>query len=73
MAQGLQDPSKKHIGGKKTKNWDTAERIADLEADGVKQDLPIWQNKVHRKKPLLCEADGHLAEFRKWVKQFYSE
>jgi predicted TIM-barrel fold metal-dependent hydrolase len=29
------NPSKKHIGGKKTKNWDTAERLADLQADGV--------------------------------------
>ncbi len=29
------NPSKKHIGGKKTKNWDSAQRTADLEADGV--------------------------------------
>jgi nitrite reductase/ring-hydroxylating ferredoxin subunit len=39
---------------------------------GVQQDLPIWSNKVHRARPVLCEADGHLAEFRKWARQFYS-
>jgi phenylpropionate dioxygenase-like ring-hydroxylating dioxygenase large terminal subunit len=39
---------------------------------GVMQDLPIWNHKVHRAKPVLCEADKHLAEFRKWARQFYS-
>jgi nitrite reductase/ring-hydroxylating ferredoxin subunit len=39
---------------------------------GVQQDLPIWTNKVHRARPVLCEADGYLAEFRKWSRQFYS-
>jgi hypothetical protein len=28
---------------------------------------------VHRARPVLCEADTYLAEFRQWVKQFYSE
>jgi len=39
---------------------------------GVMQDLRIWSNKVHRARPVLCEADTYLAEFRQWVKQFYS-
>jgi nitrite reductase/ring-hydroxylating ferredoxin subunit len=42
--------------------------------DGVKQDLRIWQNKVHRANPVLCEADGDtLGQFRRWARQFYSE
>jgi phenylpropionate dioxygenase-like ring-hydroxylating dioxygenase large terminal subunit len=40
---------------------------------GVLQDLRIWSNKVHRAQPVLCEADGYLAQFRKWARQFYSE
>ncbi len=32
--------------------------------DGVQQDFPIWKNKVHRARPVLCEADTYLAEFR---------
>jgi phenylpropionate dioxygenase-like ring-hydroxylating dioxygenase large terminal subunit len=39
---------------------------------GVKQDLEIWANKVHRARPVLCEGDSYLAEFRKWARQFYS-
>jgi nitrite reductase/ring-hydroxylating ferredoxin subunit len=46
--------------------------IQELSA-GVKQDLRIWENKVHRARPVLCEADRYLAEFRQWTRQFYSE
>jgi hypothetical protein len=40
---------------------------------GVQQDMRIWSNKIHRAKPLLCEADNYLAEFRRWVRQFYTD
>jgi hypothetical protein len=40
---------------------------------GVMQDMRIWSNKIHRARPLLCEADTYLAEFRKWVRQFYTD
>jgi predicted TIM-barrel fold metal-dependent hydrolase len=40
-----QNPSKKHIGGKKNKNWDSAERTADLERDGVVAEV-IFPNTV---------------------------
>jgi len=46
--------------------------IQELSA-GVRQDLRIWENKVHRARPVLCEADRYLAEFRQWARQFYSE
>jgi len=39
---------------------------------GVEQDRQIWQNKIHRADPVLCEADTYLGEFRRWAKQFYS-
>ncbi|MEM7413422.1 MAG: Rieske 2Fe-2S domain-containing protein [Myxococcota bacterium] len=39
--------------------------------EGVQQDMPIWKNKVHRARPVLCEADTYLGEFRKWARQFY--
>jgi nitrite reductase/ring-hydroxylating ferredoxin subunit len=40
---------------------------------GVVQDMRIWENKIHRARPVLCEADTYLAEFRRWARQFYSE
>ncbi len=42
-------------------------------SSGVLDDMRIWENKVHRAQPVLCEADEHLAEFRRWTKQFYSK
>jgi phenylpropionate dioxygenase-like ring-hydroxylating dioxygenase large terminal subunit len=39
---------------------------------GVTQDLRIWQNKIHRARPVLCDADHSLATFRQWARRFYS-
>jgi len=57
-----------------TKNWvDLAgEEFMRGLTDGVQQDFAIWKNKVHRARPVLCEADVYLAEFRKWARQFYT-
>jgi hypothetical protein len=48
------------------------EWIASLQ-QGVMQDMRIWKNKIYRPHPVLCEADEHLAAFRRWARQFYSE
>jgi len=39
---------------------------------GVNQDMRIWENKIHRLNPVLCEEDKFLGEFRRWTRQFYS-
>jgi predicted TIM-barrel fold metal-dependent hydrolase len=39
------NPARKHVGSKKTKNWDSAERLADLESDGVVGEV-IFPNTV---------------------------
>lgn len=39
------NPSRKHIGGKKTRNWDGAKRRADLLADGVVAEV-VFPNTV---------------------------
>ena len=38
---------------------------------GVVADLPIWQNKIHRSRPILCDGDGPILAYRKWFEQFY--
>lgn len=35
-------------------------------------DVPILESKVHWKQPLLCEADGPIAAWRRWARQFYA-
>ncbi len=39
--------------------------------EGIFDDMPIWQHKIYREKPVFCKADVGLIGFRKWVKQFY--
>ena len=48
---------------------------AAIIADIVKQlneDKPIWENKIFRAQPTLCDGDGPIAKFRKWYAQFYA-
>jgi len=37
----------------------------------LEADIPIWENKVFRDKPLLCDGDNQIMMFRKYVRQFY--
>jgi phenylpropionate dioxygenase-like ring-hydroxylating dioxygenase large terminal subunit len=36
------------------------------------QDIPIWEHKEYLPKPMLCDGDGPIPEYRKWASQFYS-
>ncbi|MFZ1865096.1 MAG: hypothetical protein WAU39_12795 [Polyangiales bacterium] len=37
----------------------------------VEQDIPIWEHKIHLSQPMLCDGDGPIASYRRWVEQFY--
>ncbi|MFO0692501.1 MAG: Rieske 2Fe-2S domain-containing protein [Polyangiales bacterium] len=45
--------------------------MAEVERQ-LEQDIPIWENKVQHERPLLCDGDGPIGVFRRWVQQFYS-
>ena len=38
----------------------------------IEQDIPIWENKRYRERPLLSDADGPIMQFRRWYHQFYA-
>jgi 3-ketosteroid 9alpha-monooxygenase subunit A len=38
---------------------------------GFIQDQKIWENKVYRDPPMLCDGDGPIGKMRNWYKQFY--
>jgi predicted TIM-barrel fold metal-dependent hydrolase len=61
------NPHKKHIGSKKTKNWDSAERLADLSSDGVVGEV-LFPNTV---TPFYAKA-FHIAHNR-WLADFCRE
>jgi 3-ketosteroid 9alpha-monooxygenase subunit A len=37
----------------------------------LEQDIPVWENKVYLDRPVLCDGDGPIGLYRRWVKQFY--
>ena len=45
--------------------------IIDGIANGVLDDMPIWKQELCRQT--ICDGDGPINKFRKWVSQFYSE
>ena len=45
---------------------------ADSFCDGVSQDIPIWENKVYRSRPVLTRSERPIIEHRRWARQFYS-
>ncbi len=43
--------------------------VKDLK-NQFENDRPIWENKAYWTRPALCDGDGPLATYRKWVQQF---
>lgn len=35
------------------------------------QDVEIWQDKIYRSDPILCDGDGPITKLRRWYEQFY--
>lgn len=50
-----------------------AQFYIDEIARGVGEDIPIWENKGFQPKPMLCDVDGPIPQYRRWASQFYSE
>lgn len=36
-----------------------------------RNDIDIWENKIHLRKPLLVQGDGPIHRLRRWFQQFY--
>lgn len=48
-------------------------KMSEGTAKAIEQDIPIWENKVYRRHPLLCDGDGPIRQYRSWTRQFYSD
>ena len=51
---------------------DLLEQIAEQFALGVSQDVPIWENKIYRPRPMLTKGEAGIIAHRNWAEQFYS-
>lgn len=40
---------------------------------GFAEDIRIWENKVWRDRPALCDGDGPIGALRRWYRQFYPD
>lgn len=40
---------------------------------GFAEDIGIWENKLYRNRPALCDGDGPIGQLRRWYRQFYTE
>ncbi|AMO56751.1 Rieske 2Fe-2S domain-containing protein [Endozoicomonas montiporae] len=39
----------------------------------LEQDIPIWVHKKYLDRPILCDGDGPIGQYRRWFQQFYAE
>jgi phenylpropionate dioxygenase-like ring-hydroxylating dioxygenase large terminal subunit len=44
--------------------------VAEIERQYA-QDIPIWENKIHLERPVLCDGDGPIPLLRSFYRQFY--
>ncbi|TXS96158.1 Rieske 2Fe-2S domain-containing protein [Parahaliea maris] len=38
----------------------------------MEEDYVIWEHKIGRENPMLCDGDGPIAQFRRYYSQFYA-
>jgi hypothetical protein len=50
----------------------SVKEAADAFCSGVSQDIPIWENKIYRPRPVLTKSEKYILEHRRWSRQFYS-
>jgi phenylpropionate dioxygenase-like ring-hydroxylating dioxygenase large terminal subunit len=58
----------------RSENEERKEHLAEAVIKDLKQqfehDRPIWENKAHWARPVLCDGDGPIPTYRKWYRQF---
>jgi len=59
------------VNGEVVKGGVNAAIVKDI-CGQLDEDKPIWENKIYRSEPALCDGDGPIAKFRKWYSQFYA-
>jgi len=60
----------KIVGDRKKTEGFVAQYMANLKS-GFEDDIRIWENKVYREQPVLCDGDGPISQLRRWYRQFY--
>lgn len=48
-----------------------SQAFIEVITEGYFQDVAIWEHKVWRDQPMLCDGDGPIGDLRTWYSQFY--
>jgi 3-ketosteroid 9alpha-monooxygenase subunit A len=59
------------IVGDRQKTEGYVARYMDNLKAGFEDDIRIWENKLYREQPVLCDGDGPISQLRRWYRQFY--
>ena len=59
------------IVGNKAKTEGFIKAYMDNLKHGFEDDLAVWEAKVYRDAPVLCDGDGPIGRLRRWYRQFY--
>jgi len=60
------------VVGSREKTLSYQKRYLDNLKLGFEDDIKIWENKLFRDPPVLCDGDGPIGKLRKWYRQFYA-
>jgi 3-ketosteroid 9alpha-monooxygenase subunit A len=61
----------KIVGGNREKTQGYVARYMSNLKAGFEDDIQIWENKLYREQPVLCDGDGPISQARRWYRQFY--
>ena len=53
------------------RNWGLRAILPSQIAEEFYRDIPVWEAKVYRQRPLLCHIEGDIVRIRNWAQQFY--
>lgn len=62
----------KVVGDRKKTEGFVGMYMSNLKA-GFEDDIRIWENKLYREQPVLCDGDGPISQLRRWYRQFYRQ
>jgi len=60
----------KKVGGEEKMARYAQAYVQNLQV-GFAEDRQIWENKLWRDRPTLCDGDGPIGALRRWYRQFY--
>jgi 3-ketosteroid 9alpha-monooxygenase subunit A len=61
----------KIVGNRSKTEGFVGQYMTNLKA-GFEDDIRIWENKLYRDVPVLCDGDGPISQLRRWYRQFYT-